>query len=84
VSSADQNVGHGWVFPRPDGAKVRCGGPAICHKCALDLARKQSREHLRPQRLEALLREAVKIIHGHARPTDKDWLSRARAELRRK
>lgn len=36
----------------------------------------------RAQRLEKLLREAVKIIHCHARNTDKDWLTRARAALR--
>lgn len=32
--------------------------------------------------LEKLLREAVKIVHCHARNTDKDWLTRARAALR--
>lgn len=31
--------------------------------------------------LEKLLREAVKIVHCHARNTDKDWLSRARSAL---
>lgn len=36
----------------------------------------------RIQRLEKLLREAVKIVHCHARNTDKDWLTRARAALR--
>lgn len=34
------------------------------------------------QDLRKLLREAVKIIHCHARNTDKDWLLRARAVLR--
>lgn len=34
------NVGHGHVFPRPDGVRARCGGPALCHVCAADLARK--------------------------------------------
>lgn len=29
-----------------------------------------------------LLREAVKIVHCHARNTDKEWLRRARAVLR--
>jgi hypothetical protein len=33
------NSGHGHVYPRPDGAKARCGGPAICKDCALDQAR---------------------------------------------
>lgn len=26
-------VGHGHVEPRPDGTKVRCGGPAFCSSC---------------------------------------------------
>lgn len=37
----------------------------------------------RTAELEALLREAVKIIHCHARNTDKDWLVRARKALRK-
>lgn len=32
------NSGHGHVYPRPDGAKARCGGPALCSKCARDAA----------------------------------------------
>lgn len=31
--------GHGWVTPNPDGSKARCGGPAICVKCALEFHR---------------------------------------------
>lgn len=27
------NTGHGHVRPRPDGAKARCGGPALCAEC---------------------------------------------------
>lgn len=34
------NSGHGHVFPRPDGVKARCGGPALCKECAGDLALK--------------------------------------------
>ena len=34
--------GHGHVKPRPDGMKVRCGGPGICKECALELAQMQS------------------------------------------
>ena len=33
------NTGHGHVYPRPDGAKARCGGPSICSECARDYAR---------------------------------------------
>lgn len=36
----------------------------------------------RIETLEKLLREGVKIVHCHARNTDKDWLARARAALR--
>jgi hypothetical protein len=36
------NTGHGHVWERPDGAKARCGGPAICAQCALDAAGEQS------------------------------------------
>lgn len=30
------NTGHGHVRPRPDGVKMRCGGPNICTKCAAE------------------------------------------------
>ena len=30
------NSGHGHVYLRPDGVKVRCGGPTICPECAKD------------------------------------------------
>jgi hypothetical protein len=26
-------MGHGWVTPNPNGAKARCGGPALCSEC---------------------------------------------------
>lgn len=35
-----RNVGHGHVFPRPDGVRARCGGPPICTECAIDAASK--------------------------------------------
>ena len=34
------NVGHGHVFPRPDGGKAKCGGPSICSECARDESQK--------------------------------------------
>ncbi len=37
--------GHGHVTPRPDGALAKCGGPAICHACQLELEAKQAEEH---------------------------------------
>ncbi|MFU6981313.1 hypothetical protein ACM75Z_27980 [Pseudomonas aeruginosa] len=36
VEQAGANVGHGHVFPRADGVKMRCGGPGLCSKCAAD------------------------------------------------
>lgn len=38
------NTGHGHVRPRADGAKARCGGPAICAKCARELAEQVSHQ----------------------------------------
>lgn len=38
------NSGHGHVWERPDGVKVRCGGPGMCSECSRDqqlLARDQ-------------------------------------------
>lgn len=32
------NMGHGHVTPNEFGMKARCGGPAICAECALELA----------------------------------------------
>ena len=32
------NVGHGHVYPRPDGMKARCGGPGICYQCSREKA----------------------------------------------
>lgn len=34
--------GHGWVIPRADGAKARCGGPMICSQCARELVQKDA------------------------------------------
>lgn len=30
------NSGHGHVWRRPDGQRIRCGGPVLCHKCRED------------------------------------------------
>jgi hypothetical protein len=41
--------GHGHVYPRPDGARARCGGPGICPECGLEFARKHAAD-LRAQK----------------------------------
>jgi hypothetical protein len=30
------NAGHGYAWPRPDGAVAKCGGPALCRECGAD------------------------------------------------
>jgi hypothetical protein len=42
--NAFRNVGHGWVYPRPDGQRARCGGPALCRECNVDNALKTGRD----------------------------------------
>lgn len=37
-TSVPINAGHGHVRPRPDGAKARCGGPALCRVCQRETA----------------------------------------------
>jgi hypothetical protein len=32
--------GHGHVYPRPDGMKARCGGPALCAECGKEAEKK--------------------------------------------
>ncbi len=32
------NQGHGHVFPRADGVRMRCGGPRLCGECSKDQA----------------------------------------------
>ncbi|WP_121195469.1 hypothetical protein [Pseudomonas aeruginosa] len=39
AEQAGTNVGHGHVFPRADGVKMRCGGPGLCSECAADASR---------------------------------------------
>ena len=42
--STGLNVGHGHIFPRPDGHRAKCGGSAICPECKKDMARKAADE----------------------------------------
>lgn len=44
IAEPGQNVGHGHVFPRPDGVRARCGGPALCRTCSTDAAHKAAQE----------------------------------------
>lgn len=33
------NVGHGHIYRRADGQRIRCGGPGLCPECSADLER---------------------------------------------
>ena len=46
VFVVDRNVGHGRVFPRPDGTIARCGGPALCLECQKDEGKRATAEAL--------------------------------------
>ena len=48
------NVGHGHVFPRPDGNRMRCGGPGMCAECSKDQARKDARATAHGEYVKAL------------------------------
>ncbi|MEA8655801.1 hypothetical protein PZS84_32205, partial [Pseudomonas aeruginosa] len=39
AEQAGTNVGHGHVFPRADGVKMRCGGPGLSPECSADASR---------------------------------------------
>jgi hypothetical protein len=42
----DRNVGHGRVFPRPDGHVQQCGGAALCRECQVDEGKRATAEAL--------------------------------------
>lgn len=54
------NQGHGHVFPRPDGVRARCGGPALCTACSADLAR--ARPALDPEQVARWFHEAYERL----------------------
>lgn len=62
-----KNVGHGHVFPRPDGIRARCGGPAICPECAKEAARAKQSMTATADRLAECARAYASDV-GLARP----------------
>ncbi len=58
---------HGHVTTRPDGARARCGGPAMCPRCAAEL--RQSQPVPPPPALETLetLDAAIAAAREHLR-----------------
>lgn len=60
-------MGHGHVVPRPDGHKVRCGGPGICHDCSIELVRHEMKENVPEEKIEEFklkLREECPFCKG--------------------
>ena len=55
--SAD--TGHGHVAPRKDGAKARCGGPAICSVCQRERAQAEQDQRRRDNDTIATVNSAV-------------------------
>lgn len=41
-SATHPDKGHGHVYQRDDGVRMRCGGPGICKECSADKARKDA------------------------------------------
>lgn len=63
--AAQENTGHGHVYPRPDGIRARCGGPGICAECSREAARKASGETTitpTPVTVERLTNESVRTL----------------------
>lgn len=73
--ASQPNSGHGHVFPRPDGVKVRCAGPAFCKVCALDLAQKQAAEPASPEAKEPaiLVQEAKDCVQHLGSIPERDY-----------
>lgn len=79
------NTGHGHVYPRPDGSRVRCGGPTMCKDCALDFAQKSLSTDARDQIIEQLPAiltalegvEEMRVALKDARDAIADWGSYA-------
>jgi glutaredoxin len=64
-----QNSGHGHVFTRPDGLRMRCGGPSMCDECAKDLATLESRKQ-DIATATANLTEAAQALSDNSTETD--------------
>jgi hypothetical protein len=88
-SEAEQNVGHGHVFPRPDGRKKNCGGPGICPRCTEDAPLRAGQEQaLRADAAPALglLAATVASLEDESTPASRavllERLRAADADLR--
>lgn len=60
----DWTLGHGHVKPRPDGAKARCGGPALCTKCQAEKAAQYAEEMKSTKKLEIVMAQGYVVKPG--------------------
>ncbi len=51
-------MNHGWVTPRSDGFKARCGGPGMCLDCQIEAGRIKTGDS--GQRYEVTFNDSVK------------------------
>jgi hypothetical protein len=86
MSGPGTNTGHGHVWPRPDGVRARCGGPAMCQRCAIDAAiTKQVKEPDMPtnQTPEELAEECLKMMNRAFHDARYENLTEALARLKK-
>jgi len=60
------NSGHGHVWKRPDGVKMRCGGPCLCAICSMDYSSfhaKSDQSYLAGKPIDADAQPAEKQSH---------------------
>ncbi len=67
-------LGHGHVFPRPDGAKARCGGPALCADCRSDQAKADAGTYNQLTAEQIAQRKAAMDAHPDEPERWRPWL----------
>ena len=61
-TNSNGNFGHGHVYPRPDGARARCGGPSICLVCSRDKARKDIEDNKGQENTSKNREKAIQLV----------------------
>jgi hypothetical protein len=73
-TETERNVGHGHVFPRPDGRRSACGGPGMCGRCGEDSVHRAAHERdveAATAPSLALLRDALDRLTDGDRPASR-------------
>lgn len=82
ASRVGTNSGHGHAWKRPDGVKMRCGGPRICAECAKDAALVADVVFTGKQSLAPTA--PVEALGGTLHPATANLVDRFAAELKSK